>query len=50
MGGGGEVDTNVANLEKSLSKYYEMAKLKLRAAQKSIKRHYDLHNRERQYN
>lgn len=47
--GGEEVDTNVANLE-TPSESHELARVKLCAAQKSIKRHNDLHIRERQYN
>lgn len=48
-GGEGEVSTYVANLEKMLRESHELARAKLRAAQKSMKRDYDLHIRERQY-
>lgn len=41
--------TYVANLEKSFREFFKLARAKLRAAQKSTKRDYDLHIRERQY-
>lgn len=43
------MDTYEANFEKSLKKSHELARAKLRAAQKSMKRDYDLHICERQY-
>lgn len=43
------MDTYVANLEKMLRESHELARAKLRTAQKSMKRDYDLHTRERQY-
>ena len=48
-GGEGDSDAYVAGLERTLQVAHEVAREKLRAAQKSMKRDYDLHMRSREY-
>ena len=47
--GEGDSDAYVAGLEKTLQVAHEVAREKLRAPQKSMKRDYDLHMRSREY-